>query len=393
MRLSSRAHDPSGPDVVQPPDEAARDPIRVLFANNYDMQRARAGWLAGMYPAHHLYGVAGLGSGFDVVDLPYRTDDLLGRVSRRMDHKLGDFGLQIAAARRRRPSALIYGAAAQELRILAVMRAAGLFSTPIVGVFHDAPSNRLTRLGLRGYDHAIALTQHAGRGLVDGGVASERLTVLGWGADLDFAGFTPRLPARGDARVVATGKAGRDLRTLLDALAATGLPATVYGDRKGLAPVPAAVTVKPVSSNSASSAPMRYDDGVMADLRSAAVVAIPLAGANRLLGLTEVVDALACGRPMILTRTPYFDFDIERIGCGWWVQPGDVRGWSERLTDAMSDRDRLERMGAAGRAWAQQNLNVDLFTAGLRRVLLDVLATSSPDATAGDSEGRSSAGG
>jgi hypothetical protein len=41
------------------------------------------------------------------------------------------------------------------------------------------------------------------------------------------------------------------------------------------------------------------------------------------------------------------------------------------LTTAMADRDRLEQMGRAGRAWAERHLNAELYTAGLRRVLSD----------------------
>ncbi|HEV3321028.1 MAG TPA: hypothetical protein VG147_02415 [Solirubrobacteraceae bacterium] len=356
---------------------ASGDPIQVLFANSYDMPRARAGWMAGAYPGHHLYGTARLGSEFDVVDLPFSSDDRLARATELTRRKLGNIGQEVAAARRRRPGGVIYGAAAQELRSLAVLRAARLFATPIVGVFHSAPSSRMSRgRALRGFDRAIVLTQHTRRGVVEAGMPPERITVLGWGADLDFPGFAPRVPAAADAPVVATGKTTRDLPTLLEALRETGLPARIYGDRDELArscSIPADVTIRPVSSNDASSAPMKYDDGVLADLRSAAVVAIPLSTLDRLTGLTEVVDVLACGRPMILTRAPYFDFDIEQIGCGWWVEPGDVRGWSERLTAALSDRDRLERMGRAGRAWAERHLNAELFTAGLRGVLLDAV--------------------
>jgi glycosyltransferase involved in cell wall biosynthesis len=216
--------------------------------------------------------------------------------------------------------------------------------------------------------------------MVAAGIAPERVTVLGWGPDLDFAGFGPRGPAATDAPVVATGKTGRDMGTLLAALRASGLPAHIYGERAELAragPIPEGVSIRPVSSQDAPSAPLTYDEAVTADLRSAALVAIPLSSTDRLTGLTEVVDALACGRPMILTRTPYFDFDIERIGCGWWVAPGDVRGWSERLSAAMADRERLERMGRAGRAWAGEHLNARLFAAGVRRVLLEALAASS----------------
>jgi hypothetical protein len=361
-----------------------RRPIQVLFANNYDMARARAGWLAGTYPGHHLYGTALLGSEFDVVDLPFSADDALAHATRLTRGKLGNIGQQLAAARLRRTGSVVYGVAAQELRSLAILRGARLFSTPVVGIFHTAPSRRMSRgFALRGFDRVIALSRHTQQGLVDGGMLPERVSVLGWGADLAFAGFAPRGPAAADAPVVAAGKTGRDMGTLLEALRATGLPARIYGDRGELertGPIPAKVTIRPASAKDTSSAPLKYDDSVMVDLRSAALVAIPLSSPDWLTGLTEVVDVLACGRPMILTRAPYFDFDIEEIGCGWWVEPGDVRGWSELLAAALSDRDRLDQMGRAGRAWAERHLNADLFTAGLRRVLLDAVGGGSSTA-------------
>jgi len=179
--------------------------------------------------------------------------------------------------------------------------------------------------------------------------------------------------------VVATGKTGRDMPTLLAALRASGLPARIYGDRDELlrsGDIPAKVDVLPASPRGRStSGPLTYEHTI-ADLRSAAVVAIPLAELRPMHGLTEVVDALACGRPMIVTRAPYFDFDIEEIGCGWWVERGDTRGWVERLREAMSDRRRLDQMGRAGRAWAGEHLNAQLFEDGLRQLLLDVVADS-----------------
>jgi glycosyltransferase involved in cell wall biosynthesis len=365
---------------------AMPDAVPVLFANNYDMARARAGWRAGTYPAHHLYGTAQLGEQLDVVDLPFSSEDRLARATQLTRRKLGDLGQQLAALSANSPGAVVYGAAAQELRALVALRAARLFRAPIVGVFHSAPVSRAARaFAPRGFDRAIALCEYTRHSLLDAGMPPERVTVLGWGADLDFPGFAPRGPAASDAPVVATGKTERDMHTLLQALRSTGLPARVYGDRDALSricAIPASVTVRPVSSNDDSCAPMKYHEAVTADLRSAAVVAIPLASTDRLSGLTEVVDALACGRPMILTRAPYFDFDIERIGCGWWVEPGDVRGWSECLTAALGDRERLDRMGRAGREWAERNLNAELFSAGLRRVLLDVAGRGQPAARA-----------
>jgi glycosyltransferase involved in cell wall biosynthesis len=350
--------------------------VRLLFANNYDMARARAGWRAGLYPSHHLFGTAELGAPFEVIDLPCLKDDLLGALSRRTRGKLGNLAQQLAAVRRMRPGSVVYGAAAHDLLSLAALRAAGLLSAPIVGVFHGVPSpGRFSGSLLRGFDRAIAMSQATRELLEDGGMPSQRITVLAWGADLGFPGFAPTGPVAGEAPVVATGKSGRDMRTLLDALAGTGLPARVYGNREALqhsGRLADNVEIVPIfDPDASSSGPLRYDYAID-DLRAAAVVAIPLADPHPLQGLTEVVDALACGRPMILTRAEYFDFDIERIGCGWWVERGDVNGWSERLTEAMADRDRLEEMGRAGRAWAGEHLNAQLFADGVRRVLLDV---------------------
>lgn len=360
------------PATVQPVTIPA---VRVLFANNYDMARARAGWRAGIYPSHHLFGTADLGEPFEVIDLPCAKDDLLGRLSRRTRGKLGNLGQQLAAVRQVRQGAVIYGAAAHDLLSLAALRTAGLLRVPLVGVFHGVPApGGVSRAVLRGFDRAIAMSEQTRELLEASGVASERITVLGWGADLAFPGFASAGPVARDAPVVATGKSGRDMRMLLDALTSTGFPARVYGERVQLlrtGAIPGNVEIVPVFDPDAPSAgPLSYDYAI-ADLRSAALVAIPLADPHPLQGLTEVVDALACGRPMILTRGRYFDFDIEEIGCGWWVERGDANGWRERLREAMSDRDRLDEMGRAGRAWASEHLNARLFADGVRRVLLD----------------------
>jgi glycosyltransferase involved in cell wall biosynthesis len=355
----------------------AAEVVPVLFANNYDMALARAGWRERTYPGHHLFGTAQLGRPFEVIDLPYPGNGLLAAATRRTRGRLGDLGQQLAV-RRPPANAIVYGATAKDLRSLAIARALGAFRTPIVGVFQPFPTRgRLGRLALQGFDRAIAMSRFTQQQLLAAGMPSERIVVLGWGADLAFPGFAPPAQTAQDARVVATGKTGRDMATLLAALGQTGLPACIYGEREQLArtgEIPAGVEIVPASDVSLlPTSPLSYDH-TLADLRAAAVVAIPLVDPRPLHGLTEVVDALACARPMIVTRAPYFDFDIEEIGCGWWVDRGDVRGWSERLSEAMADRERLHEMGRAGRAWAGEHLNAQLFEDGVREVLLEVAA-------------------
>lgn len=356
--------------------------IRLLFANNYDMDRARAGWRRGTYPAHHLFGTAYLDVPFEVIDLRYREDDLPARMTRRLRGTLGDVGVQLRAVGRLRRRSIIYAAQAQELTMVAALRRLGLIRAPVVGVFHGVPAgSRLNQFPLGGFDHVIALSQMTCRMLTDAGVPRDRVSTLAWGPDLAFPGFASASSASADARLVSTGKTGRDLETLIAALRLTGQAARIYADRHALAdvgPIADRVEIVPaVPPKPPPSAPFTYAHTV-ADLRSAAVIAIPLKDLHPLNGLTELADAIACGRPVIVTRAPYFDLDVEAIGCGWWVEPDDVDGWAAAITEAFSDRKRLAEMGRTGRCWAEDHWNARRFADQLRNVLLDVARSTWP---------------
>jgi glycosyltransferase involved in cell wall biosynthesis len=104
---------------------------------------------------------------------------------------------------------------------------------------------------------------------------------------------------------------------------------------------------------------------VIGDIAEAAIVAIPIADPARLTGLTEALDALALGKPIVATRSPYFPFDIEAAGCGVWVDPGDPAGWTLAISELMADAGRRRAMGAAGRAFAEREWSYAHFCAGL----------------------------
>jgi glycosyltransferase involved in cell wall biosynthesis len=351
--------------------------IRILFTNNYDMRRARAGWQAGSYPAHHLFGTAYFGAPFDIRDIPFRTDDVLWRGTRLLRHRLGDLGLEFRAAAQIRRYSIIYGAQAHDLTALAALRNCGIIRVPVVAVVHGLRVTfPLGRAPLGGFDQAIALCKMTGDMLVDAGMPRHRVSVISWGPDLDFPGFATAPEPVPDAPLVSTGKTGRDLETLIEAVRRTGAAARVYGDRRVLArngPLPRSVEViPPVPIAERRDVPATYAHTVE-DLRNAAVIAIPLRRPYPLHGITELADAIASARPVIVTRAPYFDLDVEAIGCGWWVDEGDVDGWTRAIHDAFSDRARLAQMGQAGRRWAAEHWNARLFADGARQVLLDAV--------------------
>ena len=67
-----------------------------------------------------------------------------------------------------------------------------------------------------------------------------------------------------------------------------------------------------------------------------------------------VAAAYAFHKPVIVTDTGALPEYVEPGQTGWVVPPGDARALAECLSDALSDPERLRRMGDAGRAWYER---------------------------------------
>jgi hypothetical protein len=327
--------------------------LHVVCGNNYSLTSAWADWTAGLGPAQQLWGTAALReSGCSLSLVPVETDDVRQRLSRRLGYRLGDIGCEQHALRLRRPDSVLYSAAPSTFAGLAWLRARRLLSNPVVAVVHPTSfRGRGLDTGLRGYDHVIALSRVVYEELVhDMGRAPSSTTLLPWGPELGFVGYR----ATGDDYVVCSGKTQRDHGTLLRALAGTDLEARLH-TRTPMPTSGSAVTV-------ATNAPYAQ---VLQDLQRASIVAIPLATVNALAGITELNDALALAKPVVMTRTRYVDVDIEAIGCGIWVDPGDVEGWRAALVRLSRDPGLRHEMGQRGRAYAEEHHNADAFGRGV----------------------------
>jgi glycosyltransferase involved in cell wall biosynthesis len=332
----------------------------VAFANNYSMTKAFADVAAGVYPRQHLYGADALrASGFDVVVAPFSDRGAAAAVSRWLRFRLGDLGQEAYVLRSHR---IAYAGEPNSLAGVAYLRALRARRTPLVTVLHSVPRvTPRTRLLLRGYDAIVCLSSYVRDAVREAFGVEARWAP--WGPALDFAGY---LPTDGDV-VLSSGKTNRDQATLLRAMA--GVPGVVYArSPRGLPVVPGVELVTDEThEDSVEPGGPKFSYGhVLKDLVRASVVAIPLRDPDRVSGLSELNDALALGKPVVVTRTPHLaDVDVEAIGCGCWVEPGDVDGWRDALTTLAGDAALRARMGAAGRAFAAESWNADLFGAAV----------------------------
>lgn len=343
---------------------------RICALNNYPLGKMRDLAQRGSIPRQHLWGVDALVAEGHAVDVaPFHEAheaNLLGRISLRSRRVLGDLDQEAYALRRIGSLDVLYCADQNGLAGLALARHL-LPSRWLVSVVHHPVRNPLRRTACARHDVLVCLSE---------ALASElrralprrraQIVHLPWGPDLSCSLYRPQDERAG---VVSAGKSNRDLRTLARALELSGAPAVVYDLENVLRspPHPDARLIGPGDADDVDpDAPRQYLAGrVLNDIAHASVVAVPVRDPNRLTGLTEVADALALGKPVIATRSPYFPFDIEAVGCGIWVELGDPRGWAKAITKLLSDPDMRAEMGAAGRRFAERHWNYERFCAGL----------------------------
>ena len=323
---------------------------RVLFTHRYSMRLIERAVAEGSYPAHHLWGADGLRAAGHEVTLGQfgvgrRT---LTHLSWRLGNRLGDIEQGAILARRARGGAVVFAGEAELARGLSL-----LGRVPLVGTVHGYTGAWMRRL-----DVALCLSSQMRDELVALGRDPATTPVAAWGPELGYE----RYSATGDDLVVCAGQTERDPATLLAALRGTGIAAKVYVAAPA---APAADGSVEVVATKVPGAPPIHYGAALEDLRRASVVAIPLARADRVLALSEVNDALALAKPIVMTRIGAIDFDPEAVGCGFTIAPGDVAGWREALTRLAGDPALRARLGRRGREWAERHHNADTFRAAV----------------------------
>ncbi len=322
--------------------------MRLVFPNFYPMVTARRNHAKGVYPSQYLFGGPALEAAGHHVDYVEPGSGwlraLLDMLTRKVSWQLGDLAPQASALRRARGADVIFGAADETLSALALLRSIGLLKKPVAAVVHHPPRHKwLVPRAMRGYDLVFTLSEAARERLLEMGRDAETTRLISWGPQLDFA---PYALSHSEHYVMSCGKSARDIDTLAAGLEATGLPGLIYAPPGWKAPADSDIRVRTLDRIPP------YPE-VLEEMAQASVVAIPLLDADRMYGLSELNDALAMGKPIVMTRSRHIDFDVEEIGCGLTVEIGDVEGWTSALLRLERDPELRRAMGRRAREFAE----------------------------------------
>lgn len=344
---------------------------RVVVLNNYSFRRVTEEVRRGDKPAHHLYGIDRLpGLGFEVDDVP--IEEGVGPWPRPVRRALellppvGNLKQQAAAIRRLGNADLIYAPCQTQTQLLSYLRAMGIVRVPMVILAHHPLARHgrrwklpFLKLELVGTDAFPSLSSRVAREIGQISGRSELSEAIPWGPDLEYYPTPTGEPGRG---AIAAGRTGRDFLTFAHAASAAGVEATVLclrGERlsERASQLGPRVSIREVERET----DLGYRE-LVPQLAAARVHAIPLVAGFSLSGLTSLTDALALGKPVIMTRHPLIDIDLEQENIGRWMEPGDVAGWAAALRWFEDHPDESAAMGRRARALAERRYNIDIFS-------------------------------
>lgn len=108
--------------------------------------------------------------------------------------------------------------------------------------------------------------------------------------------------------------------------------------------------------------------------RRATVVAITTKPNDHCSGVTALLEAMSCGRPVVATLNPGMDDYVEHGVTGLLVPPGDVGALSGAVNLLLDDPSRAREMGMAAAARVRQRFTSDHMASKLADLLLRTAA-------------------
>ena len=356
--------------------------MKVVIVNNYDLLTISELLKAEQNnaPAQHLWGYTELDKyNISAQILPFEKYKLLKRLCARLT-VFGDLDQQFRILQQASRYDVIYSGHYLTTLLLSFLRSIKLLNKPIVAIAYQSPRQKTVlnrffiKLFVAGNDKLLCLSEDVLADLVEFGVPRGKLELIEWGVDLRF--YQPLADAsamtRADQRFIfSPGKTYRDYGTLIKAFdkiegrlrvcafgnlpiaSLEGLPPNVDIDQKALA----------------------WPD-LIETYRQSYAVAIPIDQRPRrfhnAIGLTNLTEAIAVGKPVVMTRNEYVGIDLEKEKIGLWVAPADVGGWRQAITYLLENPAVVQEMGDRARFLAERKFNLDAFAFKLAKQLRDV---------------------
>ena len=306
---------------------------RLLYAGRFNIASLMDEIAAGRTPSNHLHAVPLLAAyGWDVRALSLTAEELGSARA-----------FQARLWRERDSYDVVLSHNYYDLRWLALARSAGLFRPHTAAFVHSLRPRPWDRCIVRGYSRLFVLSHAAAAAVSAAGARKTQQVYFPYGADQAFYQELPWPASHG--MVLSVGVSGRDFATLIRAAHSINAEVHIVGRV-------AAADVQGAPANVHFHSSGNYDlpfSELTALFARASCVVVTHHGSDHPYGLNAVVEAMAHGRPVVLTDGPGIDIDPTKLGFGVKVPAGDNVALAAAVNRVLSNVEGARAMGRAAR--------------------------------------------
>jgi glycosyltransferase involved in cell wall biosynthesis len=177
---------------------------------------------------------------------------------------------------------------------------------------------------------------------------------------------SPAFAPNNDGYVYSIGRTLRDLDTLLKAAALFRAPLVLVAGKEDLIP-------HPVPTGTQVLRELPLENGYE-KMRRAAVVVVPLLPAERSTGQVVLFEAMAMGKPVVVTRVTGTEDYIRHGVNGLLIEPGDAHALADAVNQVLRDPQLATRLGQAALSDCLGVLSTEAFVDRLLEAIRDLAA-------------------
>jgi glycosyltransferase involved in cell wall biosynthesis len=344
------------------------------------MVAAHTNFKTGLTPGHHLYGVLELIKKHKVeVIIPKQEKfAILNTIGNWLEIEFLDQQVR-ALFMLHKVDAIYAPYAAANTKLLILLKFLRLIRKPIIILVHDnlfgKPSRNKLKLFIAkklilAYDAIIFLSKKIKSDLltaydIDEGHAAKHFFISTWGADLHyFKKYHKNIDPTQEYLLMSSGHSARDFDLLVNVAKRINRRFKIYCRPKSY---PQSTSIPENVEILSGSFPF---EKICKDYADALVILIPLrSGAEGTAGMTSLLDAIAMGKPVIMTKNENIDIDFEKEGIGMTVAENDVEGWVSAISMLLRDFGRVKKMRENSLRLAREKFDINIIADDVANVL------------------------
>lgn len=377
----------SNKDHKSPPNiKIMRAVPRILMVNDYPLDKYYENWRKRLTPSQQLWGKVELDrlGNFEVVMLPHEKYPFLNKIGNLIN--ITHLDQQVRVLFQLDEIDVIYAPfAAANTKFLLVLKLMGIIKVPIIAVIHypllgsNSKSNIVRSIGrnfVKGFDRLVFISHKIKEENVKifslpSDTNGERFVHMDWGAEASFYKDINVLPNNGEEDyAISVGQTDRDFDTLIEAFKNIDFKLRIYS-KPGYVP-----RVKDIPSNvEIFTSGVTYKELLGIYKNSRMILICFKMTQQSTLGMTSLLDAMAMGKPVVITENEYLDVNANVEKIGYTVAEEDVNGWVEKINLLLSDAAMCIEFGKNALNLHKEKYNMNLFGINLNNVFKEYFQT------------------